>query len=809
MSLKENDTNVLAMRQRKKTENLDEEELVIVTEALRRNSDSTGIPNVDSSNLTSYLKLNKSSARILRSLSLEENAVVRDGEEPRKFSEPINDTRATGTRNKKFSFSATPRKLSLISEQGDQAIVDLGNAIRSGSVQFVRQVIENNGVEMLNKREVQFETYFRRSPEICKAERGNESLLDLKHGKFKPQDSLRLNRERLKTKDRMYVTPFQLAIMAQQIEILVVLLQSIKDEQMMKNMLSTLTKVIFKRGLPDSYFKDDRTMDGINAFHLAARFHAPSLYTIINYIKDKQWFDTMRGLLEARDPHMRKTPLHNATKSCSSLSVTVLLNCGVDLEAVDFRGYTALHMASKEGNDVICKILLENGADPNVFGLTKRFYKTPIHRARTKKVVQTLLKYGADPFLVQQSDDNLCQPKYTVFDVMIQRNPQAVEEIMDNAITTNGQELDSSELEIIFDFELFFKQGLRRKTNVDEYVIEDINYNDEMRAHSQIVQMACPELLKHPLAEAFLHLKWKLTRKMFYCNVIAYSFFVVMFSVLTIIMSKINLCDSNYPVNLNCSSEYNKWDTNSFKDVIDAYLTYGNSDAKDLARAFLAFYVLTILGLLFLIGREGLQAYINWKSYITSKENLLEVFIIVTTILCLVGLFLWRNAAIHLAAWAVFLAWFELTMMLGRVPKIGIFIYMAINVLKTLSLFFLVYMPLLWAFALTFHILLPSNETFTDPLTALLKVLSMMSGEFDLTDNFLMNKSLEDNAQWSTQFMFVGFLVVGNIVIGNLLIGLTVSKTEEMFKKAGIFRLEKTVHQVHIQKRAFILEVNP
>ena len=72
----------------------------------------------------------------------------------------------------------------------------------------------------------------------------------------------------------------------------------------------------------------------------------------------------------------------------------------------------------------------------------------------------------------------------------------------------------------------------------------------------------------------------------------------------------------------------------------------------------------------------------------------------------------------------------------------------------------------------------------------------MMSGEFDLTDNFLMNQSLEDNAQWSTQFMFVGFLVMGNIVIGNLLIGLTVSKTEEMFKKAGIFRLEKTVHQV-------------
>ena len=722
MSLKGNNGNLLTMGQKQSVVgNPDEEELVIVTDASRRTSDAIGVPNVDSSNLSSFLKLNKSSAKVIRSLSLEESSIARDGEEQRKLSEPSDNTRGADSRSKKFSFSATPRKLSLISEQGDQAIVDLGNAIRSGSIQFVRQVIENNGCEMLNKREVQFETYFRRSPEVFNAENEFENPSEWRNGKFKPQDSLRLNRQRLKIKDRMYVTPFQLAIMSQQVEIVVVLLQSVKDEQMMKKLLATVTKVIFKRGLPDSYFKDDRTMDGINAFHLAARFHAPSLYSIIHYIKDKGWLESIRDLLEARDPHMLKTPLHNSTKSFSPLSVTALLSCGVDLEAVDFRGYTALHMASKEGNDAICKILLDNGADPNMFGLPKRYYKTPMHRARTKKVVQTLLKYGADPFLVQ-NDDNACHPKLTVFDVMIQRNPQAVEEIMDSAITTNGQELDSSELEIIFDFELFFRQGLERKTNEEEYLIEDLNDNNEMRAHSQIVQLTCTELLKHPLAEAFLHLKWKLTRKMFYFNVMAYSFFVLTFSILCIIMSKMNLCDANYLVHLNCSTEYNKWDTPNFGVVIEAFLTYGSSDAKSLARAFLAFYILTVIGLAFLIGREALQAIINWKSYLMSKENLLEIFIIITTLLSLICLFLWRNAAIHLAAWASFFSWFELTMMLGRVPKIGIFIYMAINVLKTLSLFFLVYMPLLWAFALTFHILLPSNETFTDPLTALLKV---------------------------------------------------------------------------------------
>ena len=84
--------------------------------------------------------------------------------------------------------------------------------------------------------------------------------------------------------------------------------------------------------------------------------------------------------------NLKKTPLHNACKSWSTLPVAVLLNCGVDLEAVDIRGYTALHMACKEGNDAICNILLENGADPNAYGGPK-YFRTPLHRARTKKVV--------------------------------------------------------------------------------------------------------------------------------------------------------------------------------------------------------------------------------------------------------------------------------------------------------------------------------------------------------------------------------------------------------------------------------------
>jgi hypothetical protein len=81
-------------------------------------------------------------------------------------------------------------------------------------------------------------------------------------------------------------------------------------------------------------------------------------------------------------------------------------------------------------------------------------------------------------------------------------------------------------------------------------------------------------------------------------------------------------------------------------------------------------------------------------------------------------------------------------------------------------------------------------------LISFIKVLTMMTGEFDLGSYFTWDESEKDHAQFSTQLLFIMFLIFVSIVIANLLIGLTISKTEELFKEAGLFRLEKTVIQV-------------
>ena len=101
-------------------------------------------------------------------------------------------------------------------------------------------------------------------------------------------------------------------------------------------------------------------------------------------------------------------------------------------------------------------------------------------------------------------------------------------------------------------------------------------------------------------------------------------------------------------------------------------------------------FILTGFGTTLLALRELLQAIFSWRSYSRSRENLLELVIIATATSYLVAIHTHLRIARHLAAWSVFLGWLELTLLIGRFPSIGIYIYMSVHVIKTLLLFIMV-----------------------------------------------------------------------------------------------------------------------
>ena len=118
------------------------------------------------------------------------------------------------------------------------------------------------------------------------------------------------------------ITPFHLAIIAGQTSIIKLfmkwLVDSIdmeKDSRFLIDALKTGTIISFPKN-PVQYGKNDRSLDGMNAFHLSAKYCVLALKEIFYSLNENGLIDKhdIKVLLEAKDRHLKQTPLHVAAK---------------------------------------------------------------------------------------------------------------------------------------------------------------------------------------------------------------------------------------------------------------------------------------------------------------------------------------------------------------------------------------------------------------------------------------------------------------------------------------------------------------
>ena len=104
-----------------------------------------------------------------------------------------------------------------------------------------------------------------------------------------------------------------------------------------------------------------------------------------------------------------------------------------------------------------------------------------------------------------------------------------------------------------------------------------------------------------------------------------------------------------------------------------------------------------------------------------------------------------------------FQVWIELTLLFGRIPSIGMFVFAFTNVFKKILMFFLVYLPALLAFSLSFYLLLSHHDTgvFSDPVSALIKTFVMMLGEIEYEGNFAWTVTKDQGAQVRTSIHII------------------------------------------------------
>jgi hypothetical protein len=382
-----------------------------------------------------------------------------------------------------------------------------------------------------------------------------------------------------------------------------------------------------------------------------------------------------------------------------------------------------------------------------------------LHLARTPKIARLLLDYGADPNAINKKGDGVLTSLMEKND----SNDDVAKVIMDDGIETNGAELDSKDLLVVYNMDFF--KNVRKGQN----------------EFSKVKNMAKHEsnLLYHPLSEAMIRLKWSKTWKWRHSTNILKTIFAASFTFFVI-------GESGFDREMEIKARQYE------NDRCESFLYIFKHPWSVLA------YFTTCLTAVLHLFSEIYQLLKSPGNYLRNGKNLLDLGMITCTIIYLVMVvYSFCEASYEqraIAAVSIFLAWVNIIFMISGFPKVGIYIHMFMNVSRTLLFFLLIYSPAVIAFALSFRVLMPPEVKAFDRLwISFLKTMAMLVGELDYDGTFINNDAISNESGHIIliQIMSMLFLCFGSIVIMNLLVGLTVSEIEKLKSEAWQVSLEE------------------
>ncbi|OXA51020.1 Transient receptor potential channel pyrexia [Folsomia candida] len=442
-------------------------------------------------------------------------------------------------------------------------------------------------------------------------------------------------------------------------------------------------------------------------------------------------------------------PLHNAAKNGNLCELTALLALpGSNPFKQDFKGRTPLHYAAVFGNQKTALLMvteiLNSGVIVNavnvdhdrsiLINVQDANGETAVHLgAKTghRKIVQLLLFSAADVNIK-------CKNGVEPIELIYANVPQAMCAVFDTAIRYKSEQQDP--------FSLLESELLA-------YALK----NSASR---------CKEILVHPLVRLFLHFKWNKVRPFFWASIVIHTLWLLVFSTFLLDLY-LHRCPYIRTNNTSTLDDNNDSSSNNFElESLEASLISIVMGLKELYQLFSVptflyyFSKLENLGQLLLIVIVALTTLPVWTYLLGSRPS--------------VTIQPWQYQA---AAFGIFLAWTLILGQIGKTPRLGLYVEILLQVLKSFGLFVLTFTSLLTAFALSFSILMPQSKSFSSWPLALSKVLIMMTGELNYDEIFYNGDDGDQPIPFRTtgHILFALFVVIVTIILFNLLIGLTVS----------------------------------
>lgn len=419
---------------------------------------------------------------------------------------------------------------------------------------------------------------------------------------------------------------------------------------------------------------------------------------------------TMHSLDECKEPLLTSSLRQIGWTDDANIEkcLNILLNHrNIDVNAKDKFGYTALSSCAKSVPTNVTRKLLECGA---YIGMVSKWGDLAISDIR----------------------------------------PQLLEKHFDSCITTDDRNINDELLELTFDYKNLIPLRSNSETSPDHST-----KFCEMKAIECILETCTlRHLVKHPLIESFLDLKWNRLAFIFYTNF----FFCTVFALLNIFHIFV-----------------------FFLDDIDPNVS-------------LTMCLMILLGLM--VAREIIQILASPVAYLRRFQNYLECTLIglVMFILCGNCPMAWRGTV---AAMTILLIAYEFSVLVGSLPvrSFAMHSVMLETVATNFFKYLLFYSTIIAAFALAFCCLfhklsseasarnISNNETdddynnFQGVGLSMLKSIVMANGELDTA-------SIEFNDNVLSYIVFVAFILLVTTVLGNLLSGLAVSDINEVRSQA-------------------------
>ncbi|XP_054010715.1 transient receptor potential channel pyrexia [Hylaeus anthracinus] len=470
----------------------------------------------------------------------------------------------------------------------------------------------------------------------------------------------------------------------------------------------------------------------------------------------------------------RSTPLHLAAEEGSSECTKLLLDAGAACESKNFRGQSPLHMAALSQSAETVDVLIKSGAKVNVEDNDGRI---PLHAAVAKatrgiELVKMLIQAGAlinkaDKFgytplhiaalnessstvmmLLSNGADVTARTKggISALSFIVRRTPDVLPRFisrLDQAISLHDHELGDVDCELRLDFRPLVPGG-RGETDLLLCLVE----------------VGQRHVLKHPLCESFLYLKWLKIRKFFLISLIFHSIFVGFFTAYIAVTYF--------------------WNVEELKQIF-----------------FWPVLIFTVA----LASKEVFQMAHGVWIYTKRWENWLQwSVVLVSSIVLIMPTRDWQH---HVAALGILLIWIELMMVVGRFPMFGLYIQMFTQVSINFFKFLGAYICLIIGFSLGFSVLHKNYKSFTNPLVGLLKTIVMLSGELEFEDVFFDNDA-PVLYSGTAHLMLLCFVILVTVILTNLMMGLAVSDIQELRRCAGLDRLVRRAELVaHLESMLF------